>query len=232
VAGNQLNLLFYTILAESPDPAADLREMGLPAGLAEYAGVSAWTPEAPYFDPALEANEDRVFSWSTYAEFLARHPDRLAQLVVHSVNTVPEARVDYLGNVPVAAGAAPVLVDRPSPVFWVLGLLPVWPVPPLLLLWVAAAVLGGLLCRSPDPARAARGLLLVATSVYAAVQAVGALSDGYYELAKHSVHAAFSTGLLLAVLADLGVREGRDRWRTRRRSGDPAAVEPAAVRTP
>jgi hypothetical protein len=206
VAGNQMNLLFYTILAESPDPAADLRDMGLPPSLARYAGVSAWQPEAPYFDPALEASADRVYSWGTYAGFLVRHPDRLAGLVAHSVATVPDARVDYLGNVPVPKGAPPVLVTRPSPVFGLLGLLPDQPV--LLVLWAAAAALGAWLCRSKDRALAVRGLLLVALSVYAVVQAVGALSDGYYELAKHEVHAAFATGLLLAVLADLAIGRG------------------------
>lgn len=215
-SGNQMNLLFYTILADSPDPAADLRDMGLPPELAAYAGISAWEPEAPYFDPAVLANEDVVFSWGTYARFLLEHPGRFAHLLSESVNAVPDARVDYLGNVPVAEDADPVLVDRPSPVFGVLHLLPDWPGPLLLLVWVGAGLGGLWAARSAEPGRAARGVLLVGASVYAFTQSAGALSDGYYELAKHNVHAALATGVLLAVLLDLGLGALHGRLRARR----------------
>lgn len=222
--GNQYNLLFYTLLEESADPEADLREMGLPPELARYAGTSAWQEDTPWDDPDLVASEEELFSWSTYAEFFAAHPGRFLELVPTSLDAVPDARVDYLANLPGERGGDPELAERPSPVFWVLGSLPQgWPVPAIAFVWLGAAVFGVRWARSRDAGRAVRGILAVLLTSYAVSQSVVALSDGYYELAKHNVHAAFATGLLLAVLLEAGVRTGAAALR-RRRSGGPEEV--------
>jgi hypothetical protein len=223
--GNKFNLLFYTILAESPDPEADLREMGLPPALARYAGESAWQLDTPWGDPDLVANAGTVYSWSTYAEFLARNPDRLPGMVQTSFDAVLEARVDYLGNLPGVPGGAPRLADRPTPAFWLFDRLPQgWPVPVLLLVWLGGAGLGVRWARMGDAQRAARGVLLVLTASYAVSQSLLALSDGYYELAKHNIHAAFATGLLLALLVEAAGRTGLAALRNRAGPADRAAV--------
>jgi hypothetical protein len=224
--GNQYNLLFHTLLVESPDPEADLREMGLPTELARFAGTNAWETDTPWDDPDLVAFEDSLFSWGTYAEFFAAHPGRFLELVPESFDAVTEARVDYLANLPGEAGGDPPLAQRPSPVFWVLGLLPQgWPVPAIAFVWLGAAVLGVRWARSRDAGRAVRGVLAVLLASYAVSQSVVALSDGYYELAKHNVHAAFATGLLLAVLLEAGVRTAVPAVR-RRRAGRTGLAEP------
>ncbi|MGY1754938.1 glycan biosynthesis hexose transferase WsfD [Blastococcus sp. SYSU D01042] len=234
--GNKYNLLFHTILAESDDPRADLREMGLPPELAKYAGTNAWQEDTPWGDQGIEDNAWTVFSWKTYLEFFAGHPDRFLELVPRSFDAVTEARVDYLANLPGEAGGDPQLAERPSPVFWVLGLLPTgWPVPSIAFLWLGAAVLGVRWARSREAGRAARGVLLVLLTGYAVSQSLVALSDGYYELAKHNVHAAFATGLLLAVLLEAGARAALAAVRRRRAApagdrdgGGDTAPEPAA----
>ncbi len=223
--GNQFNLLFYTLLEESDDPEADLREMDLPTDLARFAGISAWEVETPWGDPDVDEHEETIFSWVTYARFFAAHPGRFLELVPQSFDAVSDARVDYLANLPGEPGGEPRLAERPSPVFWVLDLLPRgWPVPAITFLWLGGAVFGVRWARSLDAGRAARGVLAVLLTSYAVSQSLLALTDGYYELAKHNIHAAFATGLLLAVLLESGVRTGLGAVRRRRAAGhDPAA---------
>ncbi len=226
--GNKFNLLFYTLLAESDDPQADLREMDLPPELARFAGTTAWEEDTPWGDPDIEEHAWTVFSWKTYISFFAAHPGRFVELVPESFDAVSEARVDYLANFPGEEGGDPPLAQRPSPVFWLLGLLPQgWPVPSIAFLWLGGAVFGVRWARSPDAGRAARGALAVLLTGYAASQAVVALSDGYYELAKHDVHAALATGLLLAVLLEAAGRTAAAA--VRRRRADEQADEPVAV---
>jgi hypothetical protein len=84
-------------------------------------------------------------------------------------------------------------------------------------------------------------VLLITTSAFAVTQSLFALGDGYYELAKHNVHAAFATGLMLAVLTEvaLGVAVTAVRRRTRTGAAGnpgvetgpaPAPLEPASGR--
>jgi hypothetical protein len=207
--GNKFNLLFYTLLEQSDDPEADLRELGLPADLARFAGTSAWQTDTPWGDPDIVDNARTIFSWRTYAEFFAHHPDRFVELVPESFDAVAGARVDYLANLPGEPGGDPPLAQRPSPVFWSLDVLPRgWPVPAIAFVWLGGAVLGVRWARSRDAGRAARGVLAVLLTSYAVSQSILALSDGYYEVAKHNIHAAFATGLLLAVLLEAAVRTG------------------------
>jgi hypothetical protein len=231
--GNKFNMLFYTLLPDSPDPAADLREMGLPTSLARFSGTGAWEVYTPYNDPDVLAHADRIYSWSTYAHFLLHHPDRLWGMACRSFDAVLGARVEYLGNLPGVPGpdTGPQLADRPSPVFGLFGHLPAgWPVPVLLLLWLVAAGVGLWWVRRGSLDRVARGVLMLALAGWALSQALVALLDGYYELAKHDVHAAFATGLLLAVLLEsLGRYAVPGVWRRARRGRATAEPAPAPV---
>ncbi|SDE26253.1 hypothetical protein SAMN05660485_00370 [Blastococcus fimeti] len=226
--GNKYNLLFHTLLVESDDPEADLAEMGLPPELARFAGTNAWEQDTPWNDPDIEENAWTVFSWKTYLEFFATHPDRFLELVPRSIDAVADARVDYLANFPGELDGEPRLAERPSPVFWVLGLLPQgWPVPAISFLWLGAFAFGVRWARSLDAGRAVRGVLAVLLTSYAVSQSLLALSDGYYELAKHVVHAAFATGLLLAVLLEAGIRTAAGAVRSRRAARRDEGAPPA-----
>jgi len=230
--GNKFNMLFYTLLPDSPDPVGDLREMGLPASLARFSGIGAWEVYTPYNDPDVLAHADRIYSWSTYAQFLLHHPDRLWGMAQRSFDSVLSARVEYLGNLPGVPGTQGHVVDRPSPVFGgVFAHLPTgWPVPVLLLVWLAAAGVGLWWVRRGTMDRVARGVLMLALAGWAVSQALVALLDGYYELAKHDVHAAFATGLLLAVLLEAAGRYGAPAlWRRARRGRRTAPTDQAPV---
>lgn len=233
--GNKFNLLFYTLLEESGNPEADLHELGLPPELARFAGTSAWQVDTPWGDPDIVDNAQVIFSWRTYVEFFASHPDRFLELVPQSFDAVADARVDYLANLPGEPGGDPPLAERPSPVFWALDVLPSgWPVPAIAFLWLGAAVFGVRWARSRDAGRAARGVLALLLASYAVSQSLLALSDGYYEVAKHNIHAAFATGLLLAVLLEAGGRTVLVALRRRRApapEGEPAIDGDAAGAT-
>lgn len=226
--GNKFNLLFYTILPESPHPEADLVEMGLPPELARYSGTNAWQVDTPWSDPDLAGNAQTAYSWRTYAGFFAAHPGRLWPLATRSFDSVLDARVDYLANLPGEPGGEVHLAARPSPVFWLFGHLPHgWPVPIVLLVLLVGGALGVCWARALDAGRAARGVLLVTAAAYGVSQALVALSDGFYELAKHDVHAALATAFVLAVLVEGVLRAGVGALRRRRIGGRAATAEPA-----
>lgn len=228
-AANIYNLVFYTVLADSSDPAGDLAAMGLPPDLARYAGTGAWSPpdRNAAADPAYPAFQERA-SRRLVLAFLAGHPDRVARMVGRALTETTVTRVPYLGNL--AGPAGPVLVDRPAPVTWLLGA--VRPAAPVLLplLWLLGG-LGGLAAAWRARRLASRaygGAAAVLAATAASQVPVALLGDGYYELAKHLVVAAFATGLLLAVLAAWAVagwrgptaqtgrrrKTARGRWRS------------------
>ncbi|MBU8869408.1 MAG: hypothetical protein KOO60_00915 [Gemmatimonadales bacterium] len=71
---NRWNVLFYSILADSPDPRADLSELDLEPDLAAYAGRSAFEEGVP----VLEVGGD--FNHADLTKFLMKHPLRFVSL--------------------------------------------------------------------------------------------------------------------------------------------------------
>src|SRR5262249_56844815 len=88
------NVLFLAILPDSPDPAADLVEMGLDPSLAKYSGLSAWMVGTPATDPAFR---ERLKAASPRA-FLLRHPGRLRPLIREAVGAAFVLVPPELGN--------------------------------------------------------------------------------------------------------------------------------------
>lgn len=89
--------LFYELLAHSPAPEADLRELGLPTDLAKYSGTHPWSPGVPapiynMTDPALAR-----FSLASVAGFYLKHPQRAIQSLDRSAVAALLAR-PMLGN--------------------------------------------------------------------------------------------------------------------------------------
>jgi hypothetical protein len=101
---NVTDTLFASVLAHGDDPAADLAEMQLPTALARYAGRSWWHEDPPQNDPAFGRAADRL-TYSTIAEFLARHPGRAIEIADAGAQEYMSARPPYLGNY--LEGAAP-----------------------------------------------------------------------------------------------------------------------------
>lgn len=71
---NRWNVLVYSLLPASPDPRADLLELGLDPGLAAFAGQGAFVEGAP----VLAAMQG--VTHADLAGFLLRHPGRLVGL--------------------------------------------------------------------------------------------------------------------------------------------------------
>jgi hypothetical protein len=71
---NCWNVLFYSILVDSPDPRADLTEFGLDPELAAFAGQGAFAEGVPLVEVAGKIHH------SDLAAFFLRHPGRLLGL--------------------------------------------------------------------------------------------------------------------------------------------------------
>lgn len=92
---NVYNTIFTEILPNSPDPAQDLKELGLGPEWLKQSGTNAWSPgvsEATYNDVYKRVGEGGVM------RFYLRNPGRLARLVWRSARYAFVMRPGYLGN--------------------------------------------------------------------------------------------------------------------------------------
>jgi hypothetical protein len=198
--------VFYTILRDSPDVAADLKELGLPAELSRYAGRTYFeTRDETAHDPNYRLFVERI-SLRDVAAFYLSHPDRLAPVTETAVRDVVRARY-RLPDTTRDETATPQVVCR-------ICLIP--PVgqalqPVALVLWpvweLCVATLGIHLAvrRRHDPPWRALGLVLVTSVVFAGFHVFTAvLGDGYAELGKHVFPAVVDTWMMLPLVV-LGV---------------------------
>jgi alpha-1,2-mannosyltransferase len=236
------NFVFEQLLRTSPDPAADLKSLGLPPGYLALVGQQvqcAPTVMGTNFktDPVLTS-----ISRGTLTGFLVTHPDRAIRVMNNVASDFYHVRPTYtpwcpgdhgysalranLGNYAADSGRAPHSVDPIAPVTAALGLLRGLGLVPLLVLWLGpAAVALRLLTRRTRRASgdvralaAATGLLsVIATSQFA----VSAFGDGI-DTAKHLNLSIFSTTLAV-LLAAAAALAGRGTGRT---TGDTAAAAP------
>jgi hypothetical protein len=230
--------VFFTILLDSPDVDADLRELGLPTALDRYAGKTYFAVQTQLATDPNYAVFLRTTTFSDVALFYARHPDRLTTVTGTAVRDVVKAR-HPLPNTTRDETARPEVVCRYCPVTDLGGALKpsgvvVWP------LWELAVLAVGILLlrrRRQRPWRAL-GALLVTTVAFALFHvATAILGDGYAELGKHVFPAVVDTWLVVPMVA-LGVggllprqftvevrRRARHAVRDRRRDDASATVD-------
>lgn len=89
---NRWNDVFFTILADSPDPRADLAAFGLEPELARFAGVPAFADSIP-----IEAVTAR-YGFGDVLRFYARRPARLARTAAVCAESAFVWRDPRLGN--------------------------------------------------------------------------------------------------------------------------------------
>lgn len=98
---------FRELLAHSPDAAADMRELGIPADLRRYAGTHAYMPGSPIADPSFQARFLEVYGFRALIGFYLRHPSRLVDRMTRAAPAAFDLRPSYLGNFEKAAGVPP-----------------------------------------------------------------------------------------------------------------------------
>ncbi|MHB8077720.1 MAG: glycan biosynthesis hexose transferase WsfD [Candidatus Krumholzibacteriia bacterium] len=95
---NLWNNVFTTILADSPDPRADLAEFGLDPALARFAGVPAFADSIP-----IEA-ATAAYGFADVLRFHLHHPGRFLRVASACARSAFVWRDPRLGNFPRAAG--------------------------------------------------------------------------------------------------------------------------------
>lgn len=233
---NNHNLVFHTLLVDSPEPESVLRSLGVPEDLVRYRGTGYFSlaPEERDADPQYQEFQRRVDRRDLLV-YLATHPGHWPQLLQAGAEAVSELRPDYLSNYPTPRPGGDRLAPRPNPTERLLGwLAPVsWPLLPIV--WLGALVAGALALfrRSLGTSGRALGAVCFLLGAGALSQVVIAVAgDGYYELVKHSVLAGYATALLLAVGVGALASALGPHLPRRRAGGAPPGDAPAAWRRP
>ena len=109
VYGRQANtygMIFSGILADSRDPAADLRALGLDPQLATYAGTGAWSPGTCFPQMAASGALRRVNTFTVVRFYLLR-PARMWRRLHGLLPRVTSLRLTGYGNFEPSAGLPP-----------------------------------------------------------------------------------------------------------------------------
>lgn len=216
LAANQYDAVFGTLLAHSPNPAADLRFLGMPVSLAAFAGTDYFTPGNPVgtADPAY-ATFQRRFSWVRLGELWATHPAQTFALYQRTAGYAAQIKDQGLGNYTAASGQPPGAIE--SRVVTITGLVAplawaAWVLLPAFWAWAAITGLRLARRRRAEPAWRALGELVVLLDAIAITCFfVVMFSEGDLPAVSHHVLDAFATSLLvpLVILGAWGLRRGR-----------------------
>ncbi|MBW3548431.1 MAG: hypothetical protein KY452_09900 [Actinobacteria bacterium] len=230
---NNHNLVFHTLLVDSPDPESVLRSLGVAEDLVRYRGTGYFALEPRQRDVDAQYQQfHRQVDRRDLLVYLATQPRHWPQLLGAGAEAVSELRPEDLSNYPTPRPRDDRLAPRPNPTERLLGwLAPVsWPLLPVV--WLAALVAGALALFRRSMGTEGRALgaacyLLGAAALSQVVIAV--VGDGYYELVKHTVLSGYATALLLAVGAG-ALASALGRRLPRRRADEAAAGEEPAER--
>lgn len=196
---NRWNVLFYSVLADSPDPRADLVELGLDPGLARYAGKSAFVDGVPVAETTAQYDHGDI------ARFFLRHPGRFLSLASAGAAQLYRKVDPECGHYTAASGRPP-RSQATALSLWqgfeesVLPRSPAWLV--ALGAGLAAAAITILVrCGAGTPCGAIAWLALLLVAMAAMQYGICLLGDGTYDLAKHLFlfHALHDTALVIAL---------------------------------
>lgn len=220
---NVYNVVFWTLLPLSADPAATLRDLGAPPALARYSGTGYFTPGSATSDPAYPEFVREVSRGDVLVHLVTR-PEYWEPLLAEGSRAVATVRTDYMSNYREPRPPEAMLAPRPDPTVRLLGALgpAAWPVLPLV--WTVVALGAAVSAvRSPSASRRAVAAVLYLLAAGALGQVVVALlGDGRYELVKHTVLAGWATALLVGIGAGTSAAAVVGRAIGRRGQADPA----------
>jgi len=180
---NLWNNVFTTILADSPDPRADLAEFGLDPALARYAGVPAFADSIP-----IEA-ATAGYGFGDVLRFHLRHPGRFVRIAAACARNTFVWRDPRMGNYPREAGhpAGTLAADFSG---WSRLEAAVLPRSlPGIGLFLGGVVAAGLLAARRHGVRTAAGgtaCLVAALALSAGMEfGICIVGDGLYDIVKH-----------------------------------------------
>jgi hypothetical protein len=180
---NRWNDVFFTILADSPDPRADLAEFGLEPELARFARVPAFADSIP-----IEAVTAR-YGFADVLRFHARHPSRFLRTAAVCAESAFVWRDPRMGNFTRDSGRpAGTLAHQFSA--WSRLERAVLPASlPFLVVFLAGVMVAAALVgfRSGPASGAGSTALFGAALALAAGMEFGVcvVGDGYYDIVKH-----------------------------------------------
>ena len=104
--GALYKMVFFELLPDSPDPAADLRALGLPPGDVRFAGTTNYSADSPYWNAAVRSRIFSSLSYPALLRFYAIHPARAAREATRDAAAGWELPAGF-GNFEKSAGFAP-----------------------------------------------------------------------------------------------------------------------------
>jgi hypothetical protein len=104
--------VFMELLPHSPDPAADLVEMGLDPAWVKYSGVHAYLPTSPIGQPDFRKRFFDHFGYRKLLVFYAKHPLRFHDRLTRAGRRAFLLRPPGLGNFAQATGKPPFAIAR------------------------------------------------------------------------------------------------------------------------
>jgi hypothetical protein len=99
-------IVFYEILPRSPDPAGDLRALGLDPAARRYSGTTSTGPDSPFRDPRVHASLFPKLGYRALLRLYVRRPARAAAELVRGAVPGLELRSEF-GNFEKNAGFRP-----------------------------------------------------------------------------------------------------------------------------
>jgi len=180
---NRWNDVFFTLLADSPDPRADLAELGLDPALARYAGEPAFADSIP-----IESVTAR-YGFGRILRFHARHPLRFLHTAAVCAESTFVWRDPRMGNFTRESGR-PAGTRARSFSLWSRFERAVMPRSlAFLVVFLGGMLVGSLglaLRRGPAPRERALALSGAALALAAGMEfGICVVGDGYYDIVKH-----------------------------------------------
>jgi 4-amino-4-deoxy-L-arabinose transferase-like glycosyltransferase len=193
--------VFLEIVTNSPDPRADLRDLGLPEDWARYAGVFPFSKESPLWNLEFQQQLLRTVGYRRFTGFYVRHPERLGDRLRRAALRATSLRPLQLGNYSPESGAKPFEESRTFAVWSGWKARASRDAPRLLSLFWLANLVGALWVWRRSKGELARCLalsMMVLALMAAAEFGVSVLADSIGDVERHLLSFNAMTDLALA----------------------------------
>jgi hypothetical protein len=194
-------VVFYEVLPRSPDPAGDLRALGLDPAAARYSGTTTKGPGSPFQDPSVRASLFPKLGYRALLRFYLARPARAAAELLRGAPAGLDLRSNF-GNFEKSAGFRPGAMSAAYSAWTKLRLFGAGSAALVLGLFFGANVLLAALGRIPPAARASLAALVTAGVL---AFAVCTLSSAHIDLSRKLYVFHAITDLLIVVDLALAV---------------------------